>query len=178
MNSFDGLRRGVFSVAIAAAMAGAMIVPGSLSAQQEQIGIAVGEMPVAVQLEDLNGNEVSLEDYIGDKPVVIEFWATWCPVCERLKPQFDAVSAEYQGAVQILFVAVAVNQSQRRVRRFIEDNPHPGEMLWDGDGNAVRAFSAPSTSYVVVLDADGRVVYTGAGDSQDLVAALRGVMGQ
>lgn len=163
---------------MAAAMAGAMIVPGSLSAQQDQIGIAVGEVPAAVQLEDLNGNEVNLEDYIGDKPVVIEFWATWCPVCERLKPQFDAVSAEYQGAVQILFVAVAVNQSQRRVRRFIEDNPHPGEMLWDGDGNAVRAFSAPSTSYVVVLDADGRVAYTGAGDSQDLVAALRGVMGQ
>jgi len=174
VNRIGGFRQG-FLVAVAAA---AFVIPGSLGAQQKQIGIAVGERPVAVQLEDLNGNEVRLEDYIGDKPVVIEFWATWCPVCERLKPQFDAVSAEYQGAVEIIFVAVAVNQSQRRVRRFIEDDPHPGQVLWDGDGNAVRAFSAPSTSYVVVLDADGKVTYTGTGDSQDLVAALRGVVGQ
>lgn len=163
---------------LVAVCAVALMIPGALSAQHDQIGIAVGERPVAVQLEDLNGNEVSLEDYIGDKPVVIEFWATWCPVCERLKPQFDAVNAEHQGAVEILFVAVAVNQSQRRVRRFVEDDPHPGEVLWDGDGNAVRAFSAPSTSYVVVLDANGRVAYTGVGDSQDLVAAVQGVMGQ
>ena len=159
-------------------MVGAMIFPGSLSAQQDQIGIAVGEQPVAAELEDLNGNPVSLEDYIGDKPVVIEFWATWCPVCGKLKPQFDAVSAEYGEAVEILFMAVAVNQSQRRVRRYVEGTPHPGEMLWDGDGNAVRAFSAPSTSYVVVLDLDGRVTYTGVGENQDIMAAIRTAMGQ
>jgi hypothetical protein len=74
-------------------------------------------------------------------------------------------------------VAVAVNQNQRRVRRYLDDNPHPGEVLWDGDGNAVRAFNAPSTSYVVVLDSDGKVAYTGAGEEQDIVAAVRGVMG-
>ncbi|MFG1691425.1 TlpA family protein disulfide reductase, partial [Gemmatimonadota bacterium] len=165
MNRIDGFRQGLLlAVAVAA-----FVIPGSLAAQQDQIGIAVGERPVAVQLEDLNGNEVSLKDYFGNKPVVIEFWATWCPVCARLKPQLEAVSAQYQGAVEIVFVAVAVNQSQRRVRRFVEDDPHPGEVLWDGDGNAVRAFSAPSTSYVVVLDADGVVAYTGTGDSQDIM---------
>ena len=174
MNRIAGFRQGLLLAVVAAAF----VIPGSLSAQQDQIGIAVGERPVAVQLEDLNGNEVSLEDYIGSKPVVIEFWATWCPVCARLKPQFDALSAEYKGAVEIVFVAVAVNQSQGRVRRFVEDDPHPGEVLWDGDGNAVRAFMAPSTSYVVVLDVDGKVAYTGTGDSQDIMAAVQGVMGQ
>ena len=48
----------------------------------------------------------------------------------------------------------------------------PFTFLWDGNGAAVRAFQAPSTSYVAVLDAKGRVVYTGVGADQDLDAAL------
>jgi uncharacterized membrane protein YeiH len=45
-------------------------------------------------------------------------------------------------------------------------------VLWDGRGAAVRAFRAPATSYVVVLDAAGRVVYTGIGADQDIEMAL------
>jgi TATA-box binding protein (TBP) (component of TFIID and TFIIIB) len=48
--------------------------------------------------------------------------------------------------------------------------PYP--YLWDVNGNAVRAFQAPTTSYVVVLNAEGKVVYTGVGSDQDLDAAL------
>jgi uncharacterized UPF0146 family protein len=45
--------------------------------------------------------------------------------------------------------------------------------LWDGNGAAVRAFKAPSTSYIAVLDGKGKVVYTGVGEDQDIEAALR-----
>ena len=46
-------------------------------------------------------------------------------------------------------------------------------VLWDGSGAAVRAFQAPGTSYVVMLDARGKVVYTGYGADQDLEQAVR-----
>ena len=49
----------------------------------------------------------------------------------------------------------------------------PFTFLWDGNGAAVRAFQAPATSYVAVLDTKGRVVYTGVGADQDIEAALR-----
>jgi hypothetical protein len=44
--------------------------------------------------------------------------------------------------------------------------------VWDGKGAAVRAFSAPGTSYVVLLDAKGRVIYTGAGSDQKVLPVL------
>jgi len=44
--------------------------------------------------------------------------------------------------------------------------------LWDGNGAAVRAFQAPSTSYIAVLDSKGRVVYTGVGEDQNIEAAM------
>jgi len=48
----------------------------------------------------------------------------------------------------------------------------PFTFLWDVNGNATRAFQAPATSYVVILDGQGKVVYTGTGADQDIEAAL------
>jgi hypothetical protein len=53
----------------------------------------------------------------------------------------------------------------------------PFTVLWDGQGAAVRAFQAPATSYVVVLDADGKVAYTGIGGDQEIERALGRVLG-
>jgi len=49
----------------------------------------------------------------------------------------------------------------------------PFPIYWDTDGRATRAFQAPSTSYVVVLNARGRVVYTGSGSDQDIETAVK-----
>jgi predicted transcriptional regulator len=65
-----------------------------------------------------------------------------------------------------------VNQTRNSVRRHLAGHALPGRVLWDGNGAAVRAFQAPATSYVVVLDAQGRVAYTGIGPDQDLEAAV------
>jgi thiol-disulfide isomerase/thioredoxin len=145
---------------------------------QDQIGIAVGATPEAITLEDLDGNSVSLADYIGKKPVLLEFWATWCPLCKALEPRMEAAFAKYGDDVEFLIVAVAVNQTRRRVGRHAAEHEMPGRILWDGEGAAVRAFMAPSTSYVVVLDADGTVAYTGLGDDQDIDAAIAKALGR
>jgi hypothetical protein len=66
---------------------------------------------------------------------------------------------------------VGVNQNPRTIRRHMDSHPLPGRVLYDGRGRATRAFRAPTTSYVVALDAAGRVVYTGVGGDQDIAAA-------
>lgn len=145
---------------------------------QEQIGIPLGERPPAVVLEDLDGNVVDLGEVIGQKPVLVEFWATWCPLCAALEPQLRAAHARYGDDVEFLIVAVGVNQSPRSIRRHLARHDLPGRVLWDGRGAAVRAFQAPSTSYVVTLDATGTVVYTGLGDEQDLERAVAKAAGR
>lgn len=143
---------------------------GTLGAQE--IGIGVGEVPQAVTIEDLDGTAVDLGEYIGKRPIVLEFWATWCPLCEALAPRLEAIGERYGDQVEVLVIAVAVNQSKRSIRRHFDKHPAPGRVLWDTEGRATRAFMAPTTSYIVVLDAAGRVVYTGVGEDQDLEAVI------
>ena len=137
-----------------------------------EIGIAVGEVPELVEVEDLDGAPVALAQFVGDKPVLFEFWARWCENCAELKPQLDAAAAAYADRMEFVAIAVGVAQSTRSVKRHLEKEPTPFPTLWDGRGKAVRAFLAPATSYIVILDTDGRVVYTGIGPEQDIDAAV------
>ncbi len=154
------------------------VATSARSAHAQEIGLPLGEKPQAVAIEDLDGNAVDLGEYIGGKPLLVEFWATWCPLCKALEPRLQAAHAMYGEQVEFLVVAVAVNQSQRRVRRHVESHEMPGRVLWDTDGRAVRAFKAPSTSYIVILDAEGKVAYTGLGEDQDIEAALEQALGR
>ena len=162
--------RFLLAAAILLAGAGAALAPSPAAAQD--VGIDVGLVPPAAVLEDLDGNPVDLSQYVGKRPVLLEFWAEWCEVCKALEPRLKAAAAKHAGKADVLVVAVAVNQTKRSIRRHLEEHALPGRVLWDTSGRATRAYQAPSTSYVVVLDAKGRVAYTGVGADQDLAGAL------
>lgn len=153
------------------ALCAGLLMPMVLRAQ-DVIGIPVGETPPAVTIENLKGDSVPLSQWIGKKPVIVEFWATWCPICAELLPRMEAAQKKYGDRAEFLVVAVAVNQSKSSVQRHLDKNPMPFTFLWDGNGAAVRAFQAPSTSYIAVLDAKGRVTYTGVGEDQNIEAAI------
>ncbi len=138
------------------------------------ISLALGSEAPAAALEDLDGNPVQILDYVEEgKPTLIEFWASWCEICEALQPQLDQIQEEWGSQINIVAVAVAVSQSQRRVRRHVEERGIEYPYLWDGEGEAVKAYEIPGTSIVVILDGEGTVVYTGSGRDQDLIGEVR-----
>ncbi len=145
-------------------------VAGQARAQDE--GIALGARAPAVVVNDIDGKPVNLADYIGKKPLLLEFWATWCSVCEELLPKVKAAHAMYGEKVVFLGVNVTVNQTPERVRRWIANNDPPYRTLYDDKGVSTRAYEAPVTSYIVIVDAAGKVAYTGTGADQDLAGAL------
>jgi thiol-disulfide isomerase/thioredoxin len=142
-------------------------------ARAQDLGIDVGATPPAVSVQSLDGKDVPLGNYIGKKPVLIEFWATWCPNCRELMPTLLDAEKKYGKQVKFMAIAVAINQSPEKVRRWVAAHPLPHDTYYDLDGKAASAFDAPATSYVVVLDKSGKVVYTGLGGKQDLEAAIR-----
>jgi thiol-disulfide isomerase/thioredoxin len=139
----------------------------------QDLGIEVGARAPAVIVQALDGKQVDLGQYIGKTPMLIEFWATWCPNCRELMPTLLDAEKKYGKRVKFVALAVAINQSPERVRRFLAAHPLPHDTFYDVEGRAAGAFDAPATSYVVVLDKTGRVVYTGLGGKQNLDAALR-----
>ncbi len=153
----------------------ALLVASSIAAPAfaQDLGIEVGSQAPAVVVHSLDGKQVDLGRYIGKTPMLIEFWATWCANCRELMPALLEAEKKFGKKVKFVALAVAINQSPERVRRFIAAHPLPHETFYDTDGKAAGAFDAPATSYVVVLDKTGKVVYTGLGGKQDLEAALR-----
>ncbi len=140
-------------------------------------GLPVGSKAPVVVVNDLDGNPFDLGTVIGKKPVFLEFWATWCTICEELLPTVKAVHRKYGDRVEWIGVNVTVNQSVNRVRRYLETHEPPFRTLYDSKGAAVRAYEAPTTSHVVVVNAQGIVVYTGSGGKQDLEAAIKLALG-
>lgn len=148
-------------------------------AAQLEAGIPVGSKAPAVVINDLQGKPVDLGAVIGKKPVLLEFWATWCALCKGLLPELEAVRKKYGDRVELIGVNITVNDSKARIARYIEEHRPPFRVLWDDQGVGARAFDVPATSYVVVINRGGKVVYTGSGAKQDLVAAVgRAVSGQ
>jgi thiol-disulfide isomerase/thioredoxin len=161
------------SIALAWLSVLALVSPHRVAGQES--GIAVGSRAPAVTIHDLDGKSVDLGQYIGKKPIFLEFWATWCELCEKLLPRVRAAQAAYGNKVEFIGVNVTVNQSPERVRKYLETHKPAFRTLYDDQGNGTRAYQAPATSYVVIVDRSGKVVYTGTGGAQEFDRPLRQV---
>ncbi|HYW30365.1 MAG TPA: TlpA disulfide reductase family protein [Gemmatimonas sp.] len=156
---------------VAAALLAPALAPRYIAAQ-EPSGIAVGAKAPGAAVEMLDGRAVDLASFLGRKPVVMEFWATWCPLCRKLEPQMKAMRAQYVDRVTFVSVGVPQNQTPERQLAHVTKEGMTGEFVFDRKSAASAAYKVPHTSYVVVVDAKGTVVYTGVGADQDLAAAI------
>ena len=157
------------------ALLGVAVACGALApvrAHAQDVGLPIGTAVAPVTVQDLDGNAVTLAPAASGKPTVLEFWATWCPLCAELEPQLRSIATHYGDRVDVVIVAVGVNQNPRSIKRHIAKHAMPGRIVYDARGAATRAFMAPATSYVVITDASGKVAYTGQGTEQQIEAAL------
>jgi thiol-disulfide isomerase/thioredoxin len=166
----------------AVAIAPILSVPGSpfpVSAlQAQETGLPVGaKAPASTVVQTLDGKSFDIGQYVGKTPMLIEFWATWCPLCKQLEPTMSEVAKKYGNKVKFIGVAVSVNQTPERVKAYAQKHGLPLEVYFDSKGTATDAYDAAATSYVVVVDKTGTVVYTGLGGSQNLDAAIRKALG-
>jgi thiol-disulfide isomerase/thioredoxin len=150
------------------------VAAGSRLAAQDG-GIELGATAPAAIVVRLDGTTTNLTDYYGDKPIVLEFWATWCPLCKKLEPSMQAARERHAGAVKFLSVGVPSNQTAEKQRLYVDKQQLTGDYVFDKDGAAIAAFKVPHTSYIVIVDRNRKIVYTGVGADQDIEAALKKV---
>ena len=158
-------------------LVGAFIAWGATESPVEAQGLPVGTPAPAVSIRNLNGELVDLGTMIGKRPILLEFWATWCPLCEVLLPKLRAAAEQYGDRVTFIGVNVTVSQSKDQVKAYLDEHHPPFVTLWDDEGELVRAYDVLGTSLITIIDSEGIVAYSGYGAEQDLIAALRKVVG-
>ena len=97
-----------------------------------QAGPQIGKLAPDFQLPDLDGQSVSLSDLRG-KPVLLNFWATWCGPCRNEMPYIQAVYDEWS-VRGLVVLAVDIDESPSQVQEFMESNRLSFPVLLDADG--------------------------------------------
>jgi peroxiredoxin len=122
--------------------------------------IRQGSLAPDFTLPGLDGHRVSLSEWRG-RPVLINFWATWCGPCELEMPTIQAAYEEHQ-ADGLVVLAVAVDDTEGNVKRFFQKRDLTIRPLMD-DGSASRAYQVFGLPTSFLVQEDGRIAAVHAG---------------
>lgn len=117
---------------------------------------------------DADGNTVKLSDYLG-KPVVVNFWASWCGYCKIEMPDFQKAYETYGDKIQFLMVDLTGGGNDTRVAgdAVIAENGFTFPVFYDDDNSAAYAYGIRSMPTSIFVDADGNL----AGQNVGMVSA-------
>ena len=112
---------------------------------------------------------------LAGKPVLLWFWAPWCPTCRGQVPQVEGLAAEHEGDLAV--VGVGSLDSAEAIADFAADVDGVTQLV-DTDGVLWKKFGVAEQSSFVLLDADGEVAFeAGYGGSDALGSEVDGVIG-
>ena len=108
------------------------------------------------------GDEVKLSDFLG-KPVVLNFWASWCGPCRSEMPDFEDVYKELDGEVVFMMVNLTdgAYETKEKGQKHVEEKGYTFPVYFDTDQDAAAKYGISSIPTTLFIDSDGNIV-TGA----------------
>jgi peroxiredoxin len=110
--------------------------PSSIPASNE--GIQVGNVAPDFQLPNLDYETISLNELRG-KPVILNFWATWCPACIDEMPYLQEIHEKYSDE-GLMLLAIDVGESLSQVEKFLQSNNLSLPVLLDTNGVVAQKY--------------------------------------
>lgn len=135
---------------------GEVTPPGERNSEFPEIKlIEIGKRAPKFILENLQGDNASLEDYRG-KDILINFWTTWCPFCVKEMPDLDKL---YINNKDDDFVVLAINVAEKRntAKEFVDKGGYSFPVLLDYDGEIAMTYRAMALPTTVMIDKEGIV---------------------
>lgn len=143
---------------------GSQSSPGSYQAAASG-GVTSKNLAPDFTLSKLDGGTISLAEFRGKKPVVVDFWASWCPNCRRDMSNLNRFYENYKDRLEV--IAVNLQESEGTVRNFIESRGFSFPVALDPYGGAGQAFGIRYTNTHFLIDKNGKIVREIPGDIRE-----------
>ena len=128
-----------------------------------------------ITVYDADGNAVKLSDLRG-KPVVLNFWASWCPPCKREMPAFNDKYLEYKDKIAFMMVNLTdgYQETVSSAKKFLDSTDYEFPVYFDTDLNGAYTYGISSVPQTFFIDADG-ILITGVTGSLSETVLQKGI---
>ena len=149
------------------------VVPESMTEEMdEDSGL---EPAYDFSFTDSEGNTHRLSDFYG-KPILINFWATWCPPCRAELPYLDAAFAKYGDRIQFFLMDLVDggSETEESTRNFAAENGYSFPLYFDSSSEGMIAYGITAIPYTVAIDSQGNIVavHLGGMTEEDLQSIM------
>ncbi len=103
--------------------------------------------------------DIHLSQINSSKPVLIVFWATWCPSCREELPLLNTLALRYQNKIE--FLSINAEEEAKEVRAYIERNHLNFPVILDPEGKLLSTFEVSALPSVLLLAKGGKILYYG-----------------
>jgi thiol-disulfide isomerase/thioredoxin len=133
----------------------------------------VGKAAPEFTLKDVDGREVTLASLRG-KPVLLDFWATWCEPCREATPHIQALHDRYKDK-SLMVLGIDTNEPAETARKYFVDQKYTFANLLGSGSDVIKNYGANGIPLVVLIDKDGvvRYVHRGWGTGMDLTPEVK-----
>jgi len=123
-------------------------------------------------LEKLGGGTITLAQYSGQKPVIVDFWASWCPNCRRDMPKVNQWYKQYRDQVEV--IGINLQENSDVVQQFVQSNNIVFPIALDASGVASANFGIQFTNTHFLFNKSGELVRVIPGDikEEDIVSLI------
>ncbi len=155
----------------------------SLIAQLSLAQLGEFKLP-SVNVKDLNGSMVNTKTFDNDgKPMIINFWATWCMPCKRELNNIAEVYIDWVEETGVKLIAVSIDdaRSSSRVIPYVNGAAWDYEVYIDSNADLKRAMNVNNVPHTFLLDGEGNVVWQhnnyAPGDEDELYDQIKALVG-
>ena len=142
---------------------GAQVQPDTLMTQPEAVegtqATEAAQLAADITVYDLAGNAHSLSDFRG-KPVILNFWATWCGYCKQEMPDFEEAYQKYGEDIHFMMINVTdgFQETVDNASAYVAEQGYTFPVFYDTDQSAARSYNLSGLPVTYLLDGEGKLV--------------------
>lgn len=129
---------------------------------QEEIKSEQNKKVPSIKLKTIDGKEVNTAELELTGPIILSFWASWCPICNRELGAINDVYSDWQKETGVTLVAISVDdeKTKNNVPNIVNGKGWEYLVLLDPNGDFKRMMGVSHTPHTFLINTDGEIVYS------------------